>query len=281
VIQIERLPASEYLPPEKVVYEDVFGLHKDYAALAFKRDIILVGPPGIGKSLSVVAYATALKCPLVVFGCSTDVRRSHQFGHYTMSGGTDTPFILGPLPLVFEIANEHGRCILCYEEINALDPNAQKLLNMPTDIHRKVVVPECKRTFQLKAGAELWIVGTMNLAVYGGVYALNHDLKSRMRLFPLDYPKPKDEMKILTTVLGDTLPKLPPKMADKVLTLAHETRQKALDYALAPRDVVQILQDIEALGLERALWVATGKFEGDDRSTVREWITSIFGVKVA
>lgn len=281
MIQIEHLPAADYMPPEKVVYEDVFGLHKDFAALAFVRDLILVGPKGIGKSLSIVAYASLTKTPLVLFGCSTDVRRSHQFGHYTMRDGKDTPFILGPLPLCFEIANEFGRCILCYEEINALDPNAQKLLNMPTDIHRKVVVPECKRTFQLQPGAKLWITGTMNLSVYGGVYALNEDLKSRMRLFPLDYPQPKDEMKILNAVVGDTLAKLPPKTADKVLTLAHETRQKALDYALSPRDVVQILQDIEVLGLPRALWVATGKFEGDDRSTVKEWLKSIFGVAVA
>lgn len=280
MIEIARLPASDYLPPETVVYEDVFALHKDFAALAFKRDIILVGPKGIGKSLSILSYASGLKVPLVLFGCSADVRRSHQFGHYTMKGGTDTPFVLGPLPLAFEIANEFGACILCYEEINALDPNAQKLLNMATDVHRKVAVPEALRTFQLKSGAKLWIVGTMNLAVYGGVYSLNEDLTSRFRLFPLDYPTPKQEMKILQTVLGDTLKVLPEKTADKVLTLAQETRQKSLDYALSPRDVVQILQDIEALGLNRALWLATGKFEGDDRSTVKEWLVSIFGVKV-
>jgi nitric oxide reductase NorQ protein len=280
MIQIERLPASEYAPPESVVYEDVFALHKDFAALAFKRDIILVGPKGIGKSLSIVAYASQVKVPLVLFGCSQDVRRTHQFGHYILRGA-DTPFILGPLPLAFEIANEVGACILCYEEINALDPNGQKLLNMPTDIHRKVVVPEAKRTFQLKPGAKLWITGTMNLAVYGGVYSLNEDLTSRFRLFPLDYPTPKAEMKILQTVLSDTLKKLPDKTADHVLTLAHETRQKALDYALSTRDVVQVLQDMEALGLPRALWLATGKFEGDDRSTVKEWIKSIFGVAVA
>ena len=278
---IERLPASEYMPPQDVVYEDVFGLHKDFAALAFKRDSILVGPKGIGKSLSVVSFASHLQVPIVLFGCSQDVRRSHQFGHYIMRGGTDTPFILGPLPLAFEIANEVGACILCYEEVNALDPNGQKLLNMATDIHRKVVVPECKRTFQLKGSAKLWIVGTMNLAVYGGVYSLNEDLKSRFRLFPLDYPAPKAEAQIVNRVLGPTLAQLPPKTLDKVLTLAHETRQKALDYSLSTRDVVQLIQDIEALGLERALWLVTGKFEGDDRTTVKTWITSTFGVKVA
>ena len=121
----------------------------------------------------------------------------------------------------------------------------------------------------------------MNTAVYGGVYELNEDLKSRVRLMPLDYPDVAAESKIIAGILQGSGLNVDPKMVQGVLTLAHETRQKSLDYALSTRDVVQILEDSTHVGPEKALWLATGKFEDNDRETITERIESIFGIQVA
>ena len=43
-----------------------------------------------------------------------------------------------------------------------------------------VTLPQSKERFAIPANVHL--LGTMNTAVYGGVYALNEDLKSRFRL---------------------------------------------------------------------------------------------------
>jgi MoxR-like ATPase len=119
----------------------------------------------------------------------------------------------------------------------------------------------------------------MNTLVYGGTYSLNEDLKSRFRLLNLDYPAPTEEKQLVQTVMGTLSPE-GAKQLDHVIVLAHETRQKALEYALSPRDVVQVLEDIETTGLETALQLVLGKFDGDDKVTVKARILSIFGVTV-
>lgn len=277
---VERIPTEEYAPRQGLKFVDVFGLHGLYEGLMFRSNLVLVGPKGIGKTLSFQTFAALKKCPIITFDCSEDVRRSHLIGHHLLRGG-DTPFVLGPLTTAFEIANEVGQCILVLEEINGLSPQMQKVLNGLADFRRRIEVPECQKVFKLNAGAKLWFVGTMNTAVYGGVYALNEDLKSRFRLLALEYPDPAQEKAILTEVVdSELLKKLDPKMLDRVLQLAIETRQKAMEYALSPRDVQQLVEDIGLVGLPRALRVLIGKFDGDDRNTVKARIASIFGVKV-
>lgn len=279
---ISHTRASEYAP-RPVKYVDVNGHFPVFDGL-FKdverpRPLVLVGPKGVGKSLSLAAYAHKNDIPLITFDCSEDVRRSHLIGQFILRG-EETPFILGPITTAFEVANEVGQAILILEECNALTPQMQKLLNGITDFRGRVEVPECERVFALKPGSKLWITGTMNMAVYGGVYAMNEDLKSRLRIITVEYPTPTQEKSIVTEALGaDEVKKLGPKDIEQVLLLAHETRQKSLDFALSPRDVVALLEDFLSLGRERALRLVLGKFDGDDRSTVRERITSIFGVK--
>jgi MoxR-like ATPase len=163
---------------------------------------------------------------------------------------------------------------------NALSPQLQKSLNAISDFRRKIEVPEAKRVFKLVKGAELWVVGTMNLAIYGGTYALNEDLKSRFNLLPLDYPEIGKEKKIMLTILEDLVSRLPTGILDSVMRFALQTRQGELDYALSPRDVVQLLTNVDAIGLAKALWIVTGKFDDEDRDTVKKWIQSIFGVMV-
>jgi nitric oxide reductase NorQ protein len=270
----ERLPVSEYAPRKDLIYVDTLGLHALYQKVAFKGNHILVGPKGIAKSLSVAAYAAALNCPIITFDCSEDVRRSHLIGLFVVKG-EETPFLLGPIPSAFEIANETGRCILVLEEINALAPTMQKVLNSATDFRRRIEVPEAKAVFNLKADAKLWIVGTMNPSVYGGVYALNEDLKSRFRMIRVNYPSPVEEMRIIQSLLPG-VQNLGAKVLQGVLRLAQETRQGAMEYSLSTRDLVQILEDMMTLDVPQALSIASGKFEGDDYNVFLRRAESIF-----
>jgi nitric oxide reductase NorQ protein len=270
---IERLSAADYRPPENLIYNDVLKLHPLYDRMVFRANVVLVGPKGVGKSLSVASYASQKKVPLITFDCSEDVRRSHLLGTLVLRGD-QTPFILGPLTSAFEVANEAGQCILVLEEINALTAQQQKLLNAATDFRRKIEVPEAKKVFRLESGAKLWIVGTMNETVYGGVYALNEDLKSRFRMIQLAYLERDQEEAVIQSVLGKRAETLP---VDKVLTLAQETRQRAIEYPMSTRDVVQVLEDIEVMGSKDAFRVLMGKFEGEDQKTVQERVKSLFG----
>lgn len=276
-MQIERLSAADYVPREGLVYVDTNKLHPLYEKLAFNSNLILVGPKGVGKSLSVAAYCAKKNYPVITFDCSEDVRRAQLIGMFVLRGN-ETPFVLGPLSTAFEVANEAGHCVLILEEINALSPQMQKVLNSTTDFRRTIEVPEARCIFKLKSGAKLWVVGSMNTSAYGGVYSLNEDLKSRFRMLPVEYPKLTDEREIVTEVLSKKNITVEKVVLDKVFTFAKETRQNATDYSLSTRDVVQIAEDIQLVGLNKALLLALGKFEGSDREMLFERIRSIFGL---
>lgn len=273
---IERMPSESYRPREGLKFVDVYGLHSLYEGLAFRSNLALVGPKGIGKTLSFQTYAAKKQSHIVTFDCSEDVRRSHLLGSFVLKGDS-TPFVLGPLTTAFEVANETGHCILVLEEMNALSPQMQKVLNGLSDFRRRIEVPECQRVFELKPDARLWLVGTMNTAVYGGVYALNEDLKSRFRMLALTYPSPKQERLILADAFGT---KLDSQMIEDALRLATETRSNAMEYALSPRDVQQFLEDVLALDVKKALRILIGKFDDADRDTIRKRIQSIYGLSV-
>lgn len=274
-MMIERLASKEF-SAGSVKYKDIFGLHDLYQKVAFTSNLILTGPKGVGKTLSVSAYAAKIGCPIITFDCSEDVRRSHLYGAFTLRGN-ESPFVLGPVPTAIEVANDTGACILCLEEVNALSPQSQKLLNPVTDFRRKIELPEARRVFRLRDGSKLWVVATMNTSVYGGVYTLNEDLKSRFRMIPLEYPTATQEAKIVDLFCAD----IDPKTVKNVLTLAKESRQGNVGYALSTRDVEQILTDIRITGLQTALWMASGKFEGSDKAWIAQRVTSIFGIRLS
>jgi MoxR-like ATPase len=278
MIQIDRLDSSEYQPDPNLVFVDTENLHGIYDKLAFRSNLLLVGPKGIGKTLSIASWCGNKKVPLITYDCSEDARRSHLLGTFFLRDATTSPFILGPLTTAFEVANEVGQAVLVLEEINSLTPQMQKVLNAVADFRKKVLVPEARKVFKLRDNAKLWITGTMNTTVYGGVYSLNEDLKSRFRMLPLDYPS-ADNLRRIVTAAAEELPS-DPKLLDQVLTLAMETQTKTFEYALSPRDVVQILEDITRVGLEIALRIVTGKFEDEDRITLEKRILSGFGINV-
>jgi nitric oxide reductase NorQ protein len=276
-VDMEHMVAADFCP-RPVRYVDKLNLFSLYHGLFDQADakpLIVVGPKGTGKSLSIAAFAHKMSVPLITFDCSEDIRRSQLIGQFVLRGAS-TPFVLGPLTTAFMVANEVGSCILNLEEVNALSPQCQKLLNSIADFRRRIEVPECKTVFELAPGKKLWLTGSMNTAVYAGVYNLNEDFKSRVRLLNVGYPSTEEEAAIVNEALSGVVSKLDPKDVKAVLLLAHETRQKALDYALSTRDVVAILEDIAAMGKNAAMRLVLGKFDGDDQTTVKQRISSIF-----
>lgn len=268
-IHIDLPKAQDYLVQGSIKYIDTHNLMGLFAKAAFHVNMILLGETGIAKSLAVAYFAAQNKIPLITNWCSEDQRKETLIGHLTFVN-QQTTYVLGSLPRAVEVANQAGSAILLLEEINALTPQSQKLLNSLTDWHR------CVETdygfYHLKEGAKLWVVGTMNLSAYGGVYALNTDLKSRFRVLPLGYPPTDIERSMVLSLLPDT----DPKVVDKVITVAQHTRTNSVEYALSPRDVVDILQDARRVGLGEALRLQSGKYEAEDRETFVAWVKSAF-----
>lgn len=272
-------------------YVDVNNLIPLYNKLAFRENLLCKGPKGTGKTLSKFYYAQESKTPLVILECSEDTKKRDLVGSFYMAGD-ETPFILGAIPTAIDIANEYGRVILAFEEINALTPQVQKELNAVLDFRSMVSMPQIGKTYKLREGAQLWAVATMNPSVYGGTYDLNEDLRSRWDEVDIDYPTAAGEKRIIKAnidiegwlnsqqFLSDE-DKVEGRKAiettiDGCIRLGTESRQQGTQYALSSRDLVRLIRDIQILGPEDALQLCVCKFEGDDRETMIRRVSSIF-----
>jgi MoxR-like ATPase len=160
-VTVTRTPTEDLYIKNPPPYVDIFGLHVLYRNLAFEQNLLLKGPKGDGKTLSVFDYAAQTKTPVVIQECSEDTKSFNLMGSQSMIG-KKTIFTLGALPTAIEVANEVGRCILLLEELNALTPQVQKQLNALTDFRQMVSMPFIGKTYRLDANAKLWVVGTMN-----------------------------------------------------------------------------------------------------------------------
>lgn len=294
-VRIVKTPIEDLFVTDPPPYVDVFGLTAAYRKFNFSTNLLVKGPKGDGKSLSVTVFAHETNTPLIVQECSEDTKKMDLIGTQNLLGD-ETIFTLGCIPAAIETANEYGRCILCFEEINALTNQVQKMLNAVTDFRKQCSIPFLGKTYQLRPGAFLWVVGLMNPSAYSGTYDLNEDLKSRFEEIDLQYPEAGIEKTILHTackhLLGlkmatsaqaivDGKPVQIEYMDDMILNqlikLAGETRQQATAYALSTRDLVRIVQNFVTFGPELALQLVLCKFEGEeDKNTMRKRISSIF-----
>lgn len=272
-VLVTRTPADELLVTNPPPYIDIFRLHEFYNKMAFHSNLLLKGPKGDGKSLSIFSFAAARGIPLVVQECSEGTKESHLMGSQTLLGDR-TVFVLGSIPSAIDIANECGECILLFEELNALTPQVQKMLNAIGDFRKACSMPAIRRTYQLQPGKKLWLVGTMNPSVYGGTYDLNEDLKSRFDELEVTYPEAGLEKTVLLANCGNVVAD---DIVNKVIRLGAETRASTFSYKLSTRDLVRLIDTIAKTGAPIALQLITCKFEGEDRANIIKRIGSIFG----
>lgn len=294
-VRIVKTPIQDLFVEDPPPYVDIFHLLPAYQGFNFETNLLVKGPKGDGKSLSVTTFAYDTKSPIIVQECSEDTKKMDLMGTQNLIGD-ETIFTLGCIPAAIETANEYGRCILCFEEVNALTNQVQKMLNAVTDFRKQASMPFLGKTYRLKKGAYLWVVGLMNPSAYSGTYDLNEDLKSRFEEIDLPYPEPGAErlvlqkacqnvmgkpMPVSLQILVDGLTVDLPYIDDTVLTqlvkLAGETRQQATAYSLSTRDLVRIVNNFATFGPEQALQFVLCKFEGEeDKNTMKRRISSIF-----
>ena len=267
-------------------------------AMESEQNVLFVGPKGTGKTLCVAYFAQKHNLPIIQFDCSETTKEYHLIGHYTKDVTGNVVFELGILPLAIEVANQahqhgHDGAILVLEEINALNPHVQKVLNSLLDWRRHVFVKSINKIYRLENGTKLLIVATMNPSYYSGVFELNEDLRSRFIEYYFNYPKEDKELQIITTFVD-----VDENLARQVIRLANDTRKAyeagELSYCLSPRDNINLLKLYKALlnkfnnhdtALKYALYtVLLNRFDPiqskQELETVKARITEIFGLEV-
>ena len=301
--EIRRMPADAFFH-EEVPFVDTTGILGFLREVAFEAPLLMVGPSGVGKTLGVYALAQELGYPVVEFSCSEDTRDTHLIGSFGMEGDT-VYFGLGALTTAIDLANEmhHSKtdaadgAIVLLNEINALTPQAQKMLNPLLDFQRTVNAIAVGRSFKLDTGAKLWFIGTMNPSAFGGTNGLNQDLMRRLMPLYLGYPTVDQELSILVGLSATMRPDRPElsipdavfaiqvaggqALVPQLIELATKTRQGNMEYQISTADLHQVCRNVQRFGLEKALTLASYKFESEsERSFYVAQVQSTTGVDI-
>ncbi len=183
------------------------------ACLRAKRNVLLEGPVGAGKTHLALAVTREIKSK--VYRVDGDNRYSEQ----KLSGWFDPPTVIKkgftqesffPGPLV-EAMQEGG--ILFINELNRLPEGVQNVL-LPAIDERMIVVP---RLGVIEAKEGFLVIATQNPKEFVATSHLSEAILDRFELIVLDYQSEEEEVSIVAKRLKQTAEG---KSADKSLPLA-------------------------------------------------------------
>jgi MoxR-like ATPase len=180
------------------------------ACLQAKRNVLLEGPVGVGKTHLALAVTQELGLP--VYRVDGDSRYSEQ----KLSGWFDPPTVIKkgfgkeafvPGPLV-EAMQEGG--ILFINELNRLPEGVQNIL-LPAIDERMILVP---RLGEIRAKEGFLVIATQNPKEFVATSHLSEAILDRFELVVLDYQSEEEETQIVSE-------RIEPKLSDeKSLALA-------------------------------------------------------------
>jgi nitric oxide reductase NorQ protein len=197
----EQVPA---VPEDAYVHRDQTTDHTDVAvvtrALAARMNVVLKGPPGVGKSFLARYLAARTNRPLYRITLSETTYREDLLGHMHLvtgpGGESVTEWVDGPLT---RAVREGG--LLLLDEINAADANTVAALNAVMEGHRtrSLTIPQTGET--ITPHEQFRVVATANPG-YQGTYELNAAFEDRFRHVELDYLPPGREVDLLRRRTG-------------------------------------------------------------------------------
>jgi nitric oxide reductase NorQ protein/cobaltochelatase CobS len=164
-------------------------------ALELGMNVVLKGPPGVGKSFLTRYVCAMTNRPLYRVTLSETTYREDLLGHLHLvssdTGETVTEWIDGPLTR----AVREGT-ILLLDEINAADANTVAALNavMEQRATRSLTIPQTGE--QITPHEEFRVVATSNPG-YQGTYELNDAFEDRFRHVKLSYLPESVEVELI------------------------------------------------------------------------------------
>jgi MoxR-like ATPase len=165
-----------------------------HACLKAKRNVLLEGPVGVGKTHLALAVTQELGIP--VYRVDGDSRYSEQ----KLSGWFDPPTVIKkgfgkdafiPGPLV-EAMQEGG--ILFINELNRLPEGVQNIL-LPAIDERMILVP---RLGEIRAKEGFLVIATQNPKEFVATSHLSEAILDRFELVVLDYQSEEEETSIVS-----------------------------------------------------------------------------------
>ncbi|MFC4248725.1 AAA family ATPase [Natribaculum luteum] len=164
-------------------------------ALAEGMNVLLKGPPGVGKSFLAKYVCSRTNRPLYRITLSETTYREDLLGHLQLvsapSGESVTSWVDGPLTRAARVGG-----VLLLDEINAADANTAAALNavMEQRSSRSLTVAQTGET--IEPHHEFRVIATANPG-YQGTYELNDAFEGRFKHVSLDYLEPAVEVTLV------------------------------------------------------------------------------------
>jgi MoxR-like ATPase len=223
--QFKPFKWADYIQLESE-FDDIVSIIEDED----QPNILLEADAGVGKTTMAYELGVKFNAKVVAYSCSSGTREGDLRGRTLNTNGL---FQLGYLIVAVEIANEEGICILYLDELNALEPELQKMLNSLLDDRR--LINANSKMFRINKGCKLIVIATMNPSSYAGTVPLNPDLRSRFCGLILPFPTPEH----LTKVVDWT--GIPEDVKNSLIQLSTDIFQYKVhgdvDYVVTTRDL--------------------------------------------
>lgn len=180
---------------------------------AYKNKIptLLKGPTGTGKTRFVDYMAHQLGKRLITIACHEETSSTDLIGRFIIKGA-ETVWIDGPLTQ----AVKQG-AIVYLDEIAEARPDVIVAIHSLTDHRKELYIDKLGET--IKAHQNFMLVASFNPGYQKGFKELKPSTRQRFIAMSFSYPKPKDEILILSTETG-----IDESTAKKLVNIANKIR---------------------------------------------------------
>ncbi|MFS0781566.1 AAA family ATPase [Bacillus sp. 1P06AnD] len=175
-VHTELIGRKEFIAPDQEMMIDAA------AALAQRKNILLKGPTGSGKTTFAETLSKLFNNPMHMVNCSVDLDAESLLGFKTLEykdGKQEIVFVPGPVMK----AMQNGE-FLYIDEINMAKPETLPILNSVLDYRKTITNPFTQEVIVAKDG--FGVIAAVNEG-YIGTTPLNEALKNRFIVIDVPY----------------------------------------------------------------------------------------------